>query len=71
MQIQSLFLCMVLKNILISFFTCSCLVFSAPFIEQMVFFILDSLFVFFFSRAFGHFIFWFIYFYLKDNCLQF
>ena len=47
MQIQSLFLCMVLKNILISFFTCSCLVFSALFIEQMVFFLLDSLFVFF------------------------
>ena len=47
MQIQSLFLCMVLKNILISFFTCSCLVFSALFIEQMVFFLLDSLFFFF------------------------
>ena len=62
MQIQSLFLCMVLKNILISFFTCSCLVFSAPFIEQMVFFILDSLFVFFFPELlailfFGLFIF--------------
>ena len=57
MQIQSLFLCMVLKNILISFFTCSCLVFSAPFIEQMVFFILDSLFVFFFFQSFWPFYF--------------